>query len=143
VVQYQGEGYGWGAYVPGAPGGPGIHPSPAAAMAAYLDVPPDELPAELAELSERMLRELAEAPRYICDCCGYRTLLATGHYEICDVCRWEDDRADNNRRLGGPDAVSGPNHISLTQARANFASFGACDEASRGSARGPRPEEIP
>jgi hypothetical protein len=90
-----------------------------------------------------MLSELASAPRYACDCCGYRTLLATGRYKICNVCGWEDDRADNNRRFGGPDAVSGPNHISLTAGRANFASFGACDEAHRESVRAPRPEERP
>ena len=51
-----------------------------------------------------------------------------GHYETYAVCGWEDDRADNNRRDGGPDAPGGPNRISLSQARANFASFGASSQ---------------
>jgi cysteine-rich CPCC protein len=141
TVIYQGERYGWGAYVGGASGGPGSEQTPAAAMAAYLGWAADEIPAWARGLSEGWLRELREAPRFACDCCGYRTLLNTGRYEICPVCRWEDDRAD--RRRGDPDAVSGPNHISLTEARSNFAGFGACDEAGRASARDPRPDEMP
>jgi Cysteine-rich CPCC len=129
--------------VPGEGGGPGTHATPAEAIAAYMGCATADLPAALAELAERLLEELAAAARYLCDCCGYRTLLETGHYEICAVCGWEDDRADNTRRLGGPDAPSGPNHISLTEARANFASFGAADQRSRPRVRDPRPEEIP
>jgi hypothetical protein len=146
TVIYQGERYGWGAYVGGETGehgGPGSEQTPAAAMAAYLGWAADEIPAWARELSEGWLRELREAPHYACHCCGYRTLLNTGHYEICDVCGWEDDRADNTRRYGGPDAVSGPNHISLTEARSNFARFGACDQASRPGVRDPRPDEMP
>ena len=139
TVIYQGERYLWAAYVAGEPSKPwpDTEPTPAAAMAAYLGWADDEIPVWARELSEGWLRELREAPRYACECCGYRTLLSTGHYEICPVCRWEDDRA-----IGGPDAVSGPNHISLTEARSNFARFGACDEASRPSARDPRPDEM-
>jgi len=29
--------------------------------------------------------------------------------------------------IGEPDEESGPNHITLRQARANFAAFGACE----------------
>lgn len=50
-----------------------------------------------------------------CPCCGYRTLSARGEYEICDLCHWEDDGSDT------PDALSGPNHRSLVQAREQFA----------------------
>jgi hypothetical protein len=89
------------------------------------------------------MRELAECPRHACDCCGYLTLLNPGHYEGCAVCDWEDDRADNNRRHGGPDAPSGPNGISLTQARENFAAFGAALERRSMFVRDPRPDERP
>jgi hypothetical protein len=71
------------------------------------------------------------------------TLLNTGCYDICAVCGWEDDRADAGRRRHGPEAPSGPNGVSLSQARANFASFGAAKERSRSRVRSPRPDEYP
>ena len=93
------------------------------------------------EFSERLERGLREAPRYVCDCCGHRTLLGEGYYEICDVCGWEDDREDKARIRDGADAPSGPNRISLTQARANYARFGASLERRKENTREPRPEE--
>jgi hypothetical protein len=131
VVMWQGERFGWGAYVPGDPKRPTSAETPAEAIVAHLGCTAGDAVALLGELSERLQRELAEAPRYPCDCCGYKTLLKPGHYEICPVCRWEDDRCDNNRRQGGPDAPSGPNHISLSEARANFARFGGSSEQRR------------
>jgi hypothetical protein len=61
----------------------------------------------------------------ICPCCGYRTLEQSGNYEVCRVCFWEDD--------GGfdPDGFSGPNHMTLRQARENFAALGAVSEPAR------------
>jgi hypothetical protein len=76
-------------------------------------------------LTESLTRELSECSRHACGCCGCLTLLNVSSYEICPGCGWEDDRADTHRRRGEPDAPSGPNRISLTQARANFAAFGA------------------
>ena len=108
-----------------------------------LYVGPQSMPAWAKDVSERLMRELAEAPRHACECCRCLTLLNVSHYETCAVCGWEDDRADNNRRDGGPDAPGGPNHISLSQARANFASFGASSERRSMFARDARPEEIP
>lgn len=143
VVVYQGETFGWGAYVPGETRRPASAASPAQAIATYLDVPLTALPSAGRELSERLERELSEAPRYVCDCCGFKTLLNPGYYEICDVCGWEDDRDDSNRRRGGPHAPSGPNRISLTQARANYRQFGAAKERSRPFVRDPRPDEHP
>ncbi len=77
----------------------------------------------------------------MCDCCGYRTLLNAGHYEDCPVCGWEDDRCDTTRIKGGPDAPSGPNRISLTQARENYATFGASLERRKQWVRAPTPDE--
>ncbi|WP_044460958.1 CPCC family cysteine-rich protein [Pseudomonas sp. MRSN 12121] len=51
----------------------------------------------------------------VCPCCGFQTLSARGQYEICDLCHWEDDGSDT------PNALSGPNHKSLDQAREQFA----------------------
>jgi hypothetical protein len=55
------------------------------------------------------------------------------------VCRWEDDRAD--ARPQGIDTPSGPNRVSLREARANFEAFGACTERDSAHARPPRPHE--
>jgi hypothetical protein len=59
-----------------------------------------------------------------CPCCDYFSLSSRGEYEICEVCFWEDDGMD----LGGLDQCSGPNHITLRDARENFRRIGACDE---------------
>jgi hypothetical protein len=66
--------------------------------------------------------------RYQCPCCDYFTLQGRGGYEICPVCYWEDDGQDLDRL----DVVSGPNHITLRQARENFVRMGAADDAARG-----------
>ena len=141
AVMYQGERYGWGAYIPKETRRPASADTPALAASAYLDVPVESLPLAVRELGDQMEQELSAAPRYVCDCCGFQTLLNTGQYEICAVCRWEDDRADNARIREGPEAPSGPNHITLTEARENFQKFGAAKERSRHLAREPRPEE--
>jgi len=81
------------------------------------------------------------AKPYLCPCCGYRTISERGMYDICPVCFWEDDGQDE------PDAdvVRGGPHgsLSLTQARMNYRTFGACDERSVSNVRLPRPEEMP
>jgi hypothetical protein len=64
---------------------------------------------------------------HACPCCDYITLPRRAEYEICPVCFWEDDGLD----IDDLDTVSGPNHITLREARVNFGSFGACDDASR------------
>lgn len=66
-----------------------------------------------------------------CVCCGYLSIPKRGEYEICPVCFWEDDGL---REL---DRVSGPNHMTLREARASFAQLGACCEDA---ARHVRPE---
>ena len=63
------------------------------------------------------------AARSPCPCCGCRTLDEPGAFDICRVCWWEDDGNDNI----SADVGSGSNHVSLTQARANFLSTGIFD----------------
>jgi hypothetical protein len=140
VVEYQGERRGWDCYIAGDPKRPAFAASPAEAIVEHLGLAGERTPAWVVELSERRQRELKEAPRYACPCCGYLTLLNLGRYEICTVCRWEDAPAVER---DGPDAHSGPNHISLNEARANFARSGASTEKDMAHARAPRPEEHP
>ena len=63
-------------------------------------------------------------PEVQCPCCDYFSLEQRGQYDICKVCFWEDDGLD----LDQLDQISGPNHMSLREARKNFATFGACDQ---------------
>ena len=63
-----------------------------------------------------------------CPCCGYRTLVERAAFEVCPVCFWEDDGQDDDDAdvvRGGPNGA-----LSLTQARQNFRSFGACSESA-------------
>ncbi|WP_420547618.1 CPCC family cysteine-rich protein [Curvivirga sp.] len=64
--------------------------------------------------------------KYQCLCCGYRTLdePATGNYDICPVCFWEDDPI----QASDPDYKGGANQVSLIQARSNYSVFGASDK---------------
>jgi hypothetical protein len=141
VVEYRGERHGWGCYIPGDTKRPTVAELPAEAIVEHLGYSPGDPPAWVLELSARRQRELSEAPRHACACCGYLTLLNPGRYETCPVCRWEDDPAVE---WDGPDAHSGgPNHISLNEGRANFARFGASTERRKEFARGPRPDERP
>ena len=64
--------------------------------------------------------------KYKCPCCGFRTLTERGGYEICPVCFWEDDGQDDHDAdevRGGPNSA-----LSLTQARENFQTLGACEK---------------
>lgn len=62
--------------------------------------------------------------RLQCPCCDYLTKIVRGGYNICPVCFWEDDGQD----IDELDYISGPNHITLREARANFLKIGAVDE---------------
>jgi cysteine-rich CPCC protein len=81
-----------------------------------------------------------EGSTYRCPCCGCKTLPERGGDDICPVCFWEDDGQDDQ----DADVVrGGPNHaLSLTQARANYRSFGACEERLLPHVRKPLPEEL-
>jgi hypothetical protein len=101
-------------------------------------------------LAERLRRRFAalvdgqrdpEGGFVTCPCCAFLTLPTRGDYELCPVCFWEDDGQDDD----DADLVRrGPNGLlSLTQARANYAAFGACDQTVLQKVRPPRPEERP
>ncbi|WP_426237638.1 CPCC family cysteine-rich protein [Pseudomonas sp. TWP3-2] len=53
-----------------------------------------------------------------CPCCGYLTLSSHGSYDICDLCQWEDDCTLSL------DTYSGPNHMTLGEAKKNFLKIG-------------------
>lgn len=74
---------------------------------------------------------------YQCPCCDYYTLPSRASYAICPVCYWEDDGQDMDRL----DEVSGPNHITLREARENFTSVGACDQSAVSLVLGPTERE--
>jgi cysteine-rich CPCC protein len=75
---------------------------------------------------------------FACPCCGFRTLPnPSPSDEICPVCFWQDDFVDNQDT-----EVLGPNRVTLSVARSNFARFGASEERLVGFVRPPRPEEV-
>lgn len=56
--------------------------------------------------------------KYKCPCCNQYTLeQPNGSYDICPICFWEDDKIQL-KELSYP---NGANHISLDEARRNFA----------------------
>jgi len=63
--------------------------------------------------------------QFQCPCCDFFTLEAWGEYDICPICRWEDDGSDLDR----PDEVSSPNRITLREGRHNFRQYGVSDRA--------------
>ena len=74
-----------------------------------------------------------------CPCCGFRTLPGRSPSdEICPVCFWQDDFVDNQDT-----DVLGPNRVTLSVARSNFARFGASEERLLGYVREPLPSEGP
>lgn len=79
--------------------------------------------------------------RFPCPCCGYLTFFQEpdGTYEICPVCRWEDDPV----QLRDPNYAGGANRASLSEARENFKKFGANQLDRVEHARPPKPEEMP
>ena len=76
-----------------------------------------------------------------CPCCFCKTLDERGGFDICPVYFWEDDGQDDY----DADVVrGGPNDaLSLTQARANYQCFSACDERSIPHVRPPLSSERP
>ncbi|MFD0878334.1 CPCC family cysteine-rich protein, partial [Massilia pinisoli] len=54
-----------------------------------------------------------------------------GEYDICPVCRWEDDPF----QLKDPNSEGGANEVSLKQAQKNFFIFGTYKGETRNNAR--------
>ena len=50
---------------------------------------------------------------YPCPCCGEKTIENLGDYEICDICKWEDDPVQSK----DPNFSGGANKMSLNEAR--------------------------
>jgi len=76
-----------------------------------------------------------------CEVCGYLTFATDEReeYFICPVCFWEDDELHDD-----PNEPCEVNHsLSLTEARANYKNFGACEADMIPHVRKPKPEEIP
>jgi uncharacterized protein YjbI with pentapeptide repeats len=76
----------------------------------------------------------------ICPCCYSLTLTGRGHFQICEVCFWEDDGqddADADAVLGGPNG-----ELSLTQGRANYATLRTSDPRHSASVRRPTKAEL-
>ena len=78
--------------------------------------------------------------KFACPCCGHKTLAteASGTYDICVVCFWEDDGV----QLEDVDYEGGANGPSLRQAQQNYAAFGACDERCVSLVRPPKEDEL-
>jgi len=76
-----------------------------------------------------------------CECCGFLTLTdpASGSYEICPVCFWDEDPVQN----ADPTFAGGANAVSLARARENFNRFGACEPRCHDLVRPPNIDEIP
>lgn len=58
--------------------------------------------------------------KFTCPCCGYITLEESGEYEICPLCRWEDDLSQSLY----PYMNGGANKPSLVEAQHNFKNYG-------------------
>ena len=59
--------------------------------------------------------------------------------DICPICGWEDDVI----QTVDPDIKGGANIVSLNQARANYAKFGAKTKEALSDVRLPLSDEIP
>lgn len=54
-----------------------------------------------------------------CPCCGNKTITEPGAYEICRICKWEDDPVQS----GDIDYMGGANKLSLREARLQWSSM--------------------
>jgi len=105
-----------------------------------LDLPRGTPPAWLDDAIKRLAgHETPTGRRFPCPCCDYLTLVdpPTGTFQICPVCRWEDD----NLQFVDLDYRGGANRVSLREARENFRRYGV-SEPERRTGRPPTPDEL-
>ena len=77
--------------------------------------------------------------KYICPCCGYRTLEEPGDsYDICPVCFWESNDLQNNDENIAGDA----NTVCLREARENFKKYGVSELRYINEVRPPHEDEL-
>lgn len=78
--------------------------------------------------------------KYKCPCCGYFTFDSKpdGNYDICPVCFWEDDPI----AYDDPNEECDCNRVSLSQAKNNYAEFGACHKDMISHVRKPNIDEL-
>lgn len=55
-----------------------------------------------------------EPHKYICPCCGNKTLDSIGEYDICPICHWEDNGITDE------ETYSAPNHMTLKESRERY-----------------------
>ncbi|WP_367575961.1 CPCC family cysteine-rich protein [Pelagibius sp. Alg239-R121] len=79
--------------------------------------------------------------RYPCLCCGYmrRWFEEHGTYDLCEICGWGDDHLQSQ----GPDRTGCANKMSLNQARASYAEYGAKSQEALVRVRKPLPGRCP
>lgn len=75
-------------------------------------------------VKKNILVEGKEPKLFTCPCCGYKTLTTRGEYEICSICLWEDSGTDQDN------VYSGPNHMTLKEAKNNYLTYGTVDGIS-------------
>jgi len=79
------------------------------------------------------------AVKFICPCCGYRTLIdSPGSYEICHVCFWEDDPV----QLLDPWYEGGANKVSLQEAQRNYAEVRVSEKNFKANVKGVLPDDM-
>lgn len=76
--------------------------------------------------------------KYPCPCCGYNTLTSKGHYDLCEVCFWEDDPLQRE----DPKYDGGANEMCLNKAKENYDKFGAVSDNFVKLVRKPREDEL-
>ena len=59
---------------------------------------------------------IMDSAHHPCRCCGSLAIDELGAYEICPVCRWEDDPS----QFENPDFGGGANKLSLNESRRRF-----------------------
>jgi hypothetical protein len=85
-------------------------------MHSMLNVENSYLETRLLEIgeSDKIIDEHFDCPLLPCPCCGYKTLEGYGDYDICHVCKWEDDG------LADQDVYSSANRSTLRDYRNTF-----------------------